>query len=142
MSILSIADRFMMEEVKKDALKSLQMISALIKSVDKIIAGYKFLPQWVREGYKELIIRDEPLTPDEGSILGLKHSLLCAAAREQYIRDKPYDIALFMFFQATWLIIWSISIRSLPTVQLRLFSPPFPEKTVLKDTTYRKAFLS
>jgi len=88
MSILTLADRFMMDDIKNEAIRSIDKLDNFPSSIDKIVSGNKFHSKWVREGYKELVLRQSPLTADEGSKLGVKHAMLCAATREKYIRDK------------------------------------------------------
>jgi hypothetical protein len=70
-----------MLEIRTMAIESLDLI---VSPLTKVCLGrkYDYLP-WIKEGFIALCLRREPLTEEEGSQLGFKCSLKCAAARER-----------------------------------------------------------
>ncbi|KIJ27773.1 hypothetical protein M422DRAFT_190596, partial [Sphaerobolus stellatus SS14] len=84
-SILRLATRWMMENVRKKAIRRLCSLR-FPNEIEKIRCGrdYRY-PPWVREGILEIVQRESPVVTEvEGQYLGLRDALRCAAAREFY----------------------------------------------------------
>lgn len=83
-----MADRFVMDEVRKDAIMSLNSSTHIIPPVEKIQLGRAFsYSPWVRDGFLELVCRNDYITEDESILLGIRSTIRCGAAREEYRRS-------------------------------------------------------
>ena len=94
MSILKLASLWDMKEIRNRAIKRL---SATIfpSPIAQIQAGRNYsYPPWVRVGFLTLVTRDaSPLSESEGTELGMRDALRCAATREKiitYVQSTVY----------------------------------------------------
>ncbi|KIJ48148.1 hypothetical protein M422DRAFT_162909 [Sphaerobolus stellatus SS14] len=85
MSILRIADFYMMDNIKEKAIRFLDRINEFPTLIEKMECGRSYYRPWIRQAYKELIGRKEPLTEEEGKFLGMRNVLRCSQAREKYV---------------------------------------------------------
>ncbi|KIJ25250.1 hypothetical protein M422DRAFT_38868 [Sphaerobolus stellatus SS14] len=88
MSILRVSDRFMMENIKQKAIASINKLDDFPTPVERIHNGTKYHLPWVRQGYKQLVIRPMPLTAEEGHALGMETTVRVAEARERFVRER------------------------------------------------------
>ena len=69
-SILDLAVKWDFESIKTLAIKELAPIAS---SIDKIILGRKYhVTEWLSEAYRDICLRQEPLTNEEGMRLGME----------------------------------------------------------------------
>ncbi|KAJ3555819.1 hypothetical protein NM688_g2366 [Phlebia brevispora] len=90
--ILSIATRFMFEEVRARAIQRIWFSLTLsIDPVDRLALGLKYnVPRYyLVQSYSQLIRRDEPLTDEEARKLGADTTARLAKARE-LLRETVY----------------------------------------------------
>jgi len=99
MSILRIADHFSMKNIRNKVIATINSQYRFPSPVDKILWGrkYNYAP-WVRDGYLEIICRNNPLTEKEAEMIGLKNTVRCFVAREKYIQSFHENSYVFFFF--------------------------------------------
>lgn len=74
----------MMEDVCTQVIDVLSSMS-FPDPLTMLQCGLRFdYPAWVRQGYRELVLRQDPLSIEEAKALGLENAVRCVAARETY----------------------------------------------------------
>ena len=88
-SILDLAVKWDFESIKTLAIKKLAPIAS---SIDKIILGRKYhVTEWLSEAYRDVCLRQEPLTNEEGMRLGMEDVIKISAImiRDGYSYPGP-----------------------------------------------------
>ncbi|KAF8583063.1 hypothetical protein K439DRAFT_105623 [Ramaria rubella] len=94
-SILHIATMWNMSNIRALAIDRL---SSIASPLTKTTLGRRYEhAQWIRDGFLELCLRDEPLTEEEGAHFGWKDIVKLASAREQ-IRSQVVAVS----YDHTW----------------------------------------
>jgi NACalpha-BTF3-like transcription factor len=90
--LLSVANRFGFDEIKRLAVKALENDSlAKLEPVDKIILARQFeVSDWLRPAYMKLCQRSKPLSTTEAGKLGAETAALVAQVREMYRDSQAY----------------------------------------------------
>ncbi|KAF8589266.1 hypothetical protein K439DRAFT_1383560 [Ramaria rubella] len=89
MSILRLTTKWQIEELRNYSIHKLDALKCFTTPLMQIQCGRDYNhPPWVRDGYMKLIMRDKSLSEKEGTQLGLKEALMCAAARETALRRR------------------------------------------------------
>jgi hypothetical protein len=88
-SILDLAVKWDFESIKTLAIKELAPIAS---SIDKIILGRKYhVTEWLSEAYRDICLRQKPLTNEEGMRLGMEDVIKISAImiRDGYSYPGP-----------------------------------------------------
>lgn len=87
-AILSVAERFIFEKLRKHAIEELERNWDCMTTVSRLCLAHQFdISQWLHRTYADLVIRDHPLSVDEAEQIGYPTAILVAQAREQVLRS-------------------------------------------------------
>ncbi|GJJ13323.1 hypothetical protein Clacol_007575 [Clathrus columnatus] len=89
-SILKVAHAYMMKDVYAQTIDMLNQLP-FPDPFTRIQYGSRYdHSNWIRQGYRDLIQREEPLSIKEAHALGFEKAISCAAAREKYRPNRHY----------------------------------------------------